>query len=162
MKIRIDIEDEIVRDALTRLIAFGNNPARAMEEIAFYGEQSTRKRFNDQRGPDGVAWQPSQRVGLHGGKTLVQARHLLHSIGSQSGSDSAEWGAGVIYAAIHQFGGEIRPKNAASLFFRLPDGSARSVKKVTMPPRPYLGINADDAENILDIINQNLEKLLNA
>lgn len=162
MKIRIDIEDEIVQDALSRLIAFGSNPAQAMKEIANEGRKSTRDRFSEGVGPDGKAWKTSQRVQDHGGRTLIMEGNLLDSITSQSDSNSAEWGANRIYAAIHQFGGEIHAKNAKSLFFRLPDGSARSVKKVTIPPRPYLGFNAEDAENILDIINQNLEKLLNA
>jgi phage virion morphogenesis protein len=161
MKIHIEIHDEVVQEALTRLISFGRSPVKAMDEIAFYGENSTRERFNDQRGPDGQSWLPSQRVQQHGGKTLVQDRHLLDSIVSQSGSDSAEWGAGVIYAAIHQFGGEIHAKNAKSLFFRLPDGSARSVKKVTIPPRPYLGFNAEDEANVIDIINRHLAAAVN-
>lgn len=154
--IHIDIDDRQVRQMLQRLIAFGNRPADAMEDIAIYGEASTRQRFVDQAGPDGQAWPPSQRVQEHGGKTLIQDRHLLDSIVSNSGADFAEWGSDVIYAAIHQFGGEIVPKSAESLFFRLPDGTGRRVKKVTIPERPYLGFNDDDEVNVIDIINNNL------
>lgn len=162
MLIRIEIDDRQVQDALARLITFGNSPAKAMDEIAFYGENSTREHFSEGAGPDGQSWLPSQRVKLHGGRTLVQDRHLLDSIVSQSDSDSAEWGSNMIYAAIHQFGGEIHAKNGKNLFFRLSDGSARSVKKVIMPPRPYLGINAEDEANVLDIINRHLTNAVGA
>ncbi|MCP5246065.1 MAG: phage virion morphogenesis protein [Burkholderiales bacterium] len=158
--IHIDIDDRQVQQMLQRLIAFGNHPADAMADIATYGESSTRQRFADQAGPDGNAWLPSQRVQERGGKTLIQDRHLLDSIVSNAGADFAEWGSDVIYAAIHQFGGEIVPKSAESLFFRLPDGTGRRVKKVTIPARPYLGFNDDDEANIIDIINNNLADMV--
>lgn len=160
MRYTIAIDDNQLQAALSRLLAFAQHPAPAMRDIAFYGENSTRERFNQGVGPEGQSWLPSQRVQLHGGKTLVQDRHLLDSIVSQADSNSAEWGSNLIYAAIHQFGGEIHAKGAGGLFFRLPDGSARAVKKVTMPPRPFLGFNDDDEENVIDIINRNLEAAL--
>jgi phage virion morphogenesis protein len=160
--IRVDVDDSQVQAMLQRLIAFGERPRKAMEDIATYGESSTRQRFADQLGPDGAAWLPSQRVMERGGKTLIKDRHLLDSIVSSAGDNGAEWGSNLIYAAIHQFGGDIVPKSAGSLFFRLPDGSSRKVKKVTISPRPYLGINDQDEENILDIINGHLASAVDA
>lgn len=49
-----------------------------------------------------------------------------------------EFGSNVEYAAIHEFGGEIKAKNVKFLRFRTFDGAWHSVKKVTMPARPYL------------------------
>ncbi|SDX88314.1 phage virion morphogenesis protein [Nitrosomonas halophila] len=160
MRIRLEVDDRQLQDALSRLMALGSNPARMLGAIAFYGENATRRRFQEQAGPDRQPWQPSLRARLHGGKTLVQDRHLLDSIVSRADSAAAEWGSNKIYAAIHQFGGEIRPRSAQSLFFRLADGSARRVKKVVIPARPYLGIDTDDRENILDIINQHIERTI--
>lgn len=158
---QITVDDRQINAALNRLLALGQNPSEVMRDIASYGENSTRDRFKTGTGPDGNAWQPSRRVQERGGKTLVDSNRLLSSITSQSGADFAEWGTNVIYAAIHQVGGEIRAKTARGLFFKVADGTARRVKKVTIPARPYLGINADDEAHIVDIINQHLQEAVN-
>ena len=161
--IRVDVDDTQVQQMLQRLIAFGNNPAKAMADIVTYGESSTRQRFADQAGPDGNAWLPLKqdfftnipkkhlrkdgklrgtakaRDFVLGRKILIKERHLLDSIVSRSGKTFAEWGSAKDYAAIHQFGGQ-----------------AGRGRKVTIPARPYLGINDQDEANILDIINRNL------
>ncbi|MCE7915418.1 MAG: phage virion morphogenesis protein [Nitrosomonas sp. PRO4] len=158
---RISVDDRQIQSALDRLITVGQSPREVMRDIATYGENSTRDRFKTGTDPDGNAWKPSLRVQEKGGKTLIDSNRLLSSITSQSGNDFAEWGTNVIYAAIHQVGGEIRPKAAKSLFFKVADGTARRVKKVTIPARPFLGINAEDEENILDIVNQHLADAVN-
>ena len=60
-------------------------------------------------------------------------------------------GTNVIYAAIHQLGGKIVPKNATHLVFRLATGVVLA-KSVTLPARPYLGISDDDQEMIADTV----------
>lgn len=61
-------------------------------------------------------------------------------------------GAGVVgtwgvrkndYALIQELGGVIVPVRAKALKFKLPDGSFRIVKSVTIPARPYLRPAAD-------------------
>lgn len=152
------VDDRKVQTTLDRLIAIGQHPWAVMKDIAAYGENSTKQRFDDGVGPDGNAWKPSRRVMERGGKTLIDSSRLLDSITSDSGDDFAQWGSNAIYAAIHQAGGEISAKNGKSLFFRTPDGSERRVKKVTIPARPYLGVNDDDEANIVDIVNQHLQE----
>lgn len=44
---------------------------------------------------------------------------------------------GVVYAAIHEYGGIIRARRAPYLVFRTYDGRWHRVKKVRMPARPY-------------------------
>ena len=156
VKLHIDIDDRRINEVLSRLIATGQDLEPVMEDIATYGESSTRGRFNQSVDPDGKPWKPSQRVQERGGKTLIDHGHLLDSIVSNAGSDFAEWGSNAIYAAIHQAGGEIRPKNKPYLAFKLPDGSFRRVKKVTIPARPFLGISDEDEGNIVDLIVQNI------
>jgi hypothetical protein len=46
-------------------------------------------------------------------------------------------GSNVIYAAIHEFGGTIRPKEKAALAFQVDDHWV-VVQSVQMPARPYL------------------------
>jgi len=50
----------------------------------------------------------------------------------------AEFGSTVEYAAIHEYGGEIKARNVKYLRFRTFDGAWHSVRKVTMPARSYL------------------------
>lgn len=154
VKLHIAVDDRQISAVLSRLIETGQNLAPIMEDIATYGENSTRGRFRTETAPEGNKWQPNQR----GGKILKQHMHLLDSITRDHGEDFAEWGSdtSVIYAAIHQFGGVIRPKNKPYLTFKVPGGGFRRVKQVTIPARPFLGINDEDEGNIVDIIVQNI------
>lgn len=47
-------------------------------------------------------------------------------------------GSNVVYARIHELGGEIRPKTAKALRFSIPGAGWRTVKKVSIPARPFL------------------------
>ncbi len=53
-------------------------------------------------------------------------------------SGGAAGGAGVVYAAIHEFGGIITARNAPYLRFRTADGAWHAVKSVVMPERSYM------------------------
>lgn len=48
-----------------------------------------------------------------------------------------EVGTNLIYAAIHEFGGVIRPINGPFLVFEI-DGQVIRARKVTIPARPYM------------------------
>lgn len=148
-----NIDDGQVMGALRKLIALGTDATPAMREIADLGESATRMRFRLQRGPDGQQWKPSLRAKLVGGKTLTKDGHLSGSISGHAGRDFAEWGVNRIYARIHQEGREIRGKNGP-LKFRLPNGAFAVVKAVRMPARPYLGVNDDDRDDILDVLQR--------
>lgn len=142
---RVDIDDRQINAALNRLIALGQSPVEVMQDIAIYGENTTRGRFQAETGPGGKAWKPSIRVQQKGGKTLTEFDHLRKSITNRSGSDFAEWGSSDLpYAAIHQIGGK-----------------AGRLHKVTIPARPYLGIDARDEDSIVDIVNQHLAGAVN-
>lgn len=54
-------------------------------------------------------------------------------------------GSPVVYAAIHEFGGIIRPKNAKYLVFQI-DGKWIRTKKVTMPKREWLSKSLNDVK----------------
>jgi phage gpG-like protein len=59
-------------------------------------------------------------------------------------------GTNVIYAAIHQFGGTIRPKSKRALRFRM-GGRLFTLSKVSIPARPFLGLTPADRAEIAAI-----------
>lgn len=162
MELGHSFDDGQVRGALLRLVALGNNPRPALQEIAALGESSTRLRFRLQRGPDGQRWEPSLRAQLTGGSTLTKDGHLSGSISSNTGKDYAEWGVNRIYARIHQEGGVIKAKAGGALKFRIPGGGFAVVKAVRMPARPYLGVNDDDRDDMLDIVERHIGRAAHA
>ncbi len=128
-----------------------------LDNIGAEGEASTAERFDTNIAPDGTPWAPSLRVQQQGGRTLVLNRDLADSINYQlDGPDAVEWGSGLIYAAIHQAGGEIRARNGGALAFTLATGQFVVVEKVTMPARPYLGLSTGDQAEILDIVSRHI------
>ena len=157
VSMRVEVDDLGVRSKILSLIGLGKNPADAMRDLATYGESSTRERFRLQLDPQGNRWKPSLRVQLHGGKTLTRDGHLGNSITSRSGRFLAEWGTNRIYGAIHQFGGVIKPKHAPSLRFQLANGAFVSTKKVEIPQRAFLGVNEENAADMLDLLQARIE-----
>lgn len=163
MDFRIQVDDAQVLGALQRLIdQVGVHAEATLGAIARLGENTTRLRFRDQVGPDGQRWKPSLRAQMAGGKTLTQDGHLSGSISSAYRKDHAVWGVNRIYAAIHQFGGTIRPKSAGALKFAIPGGGFAVVKAVRMPARPFLGVNDDDRDDILDLIERRINAAISA
>ena len=157
VSIQISHDDARVRSALMGLISLGQNPAPVMRDLAAYGEASTRERFHTETGPDGQPWKKSLRAQISGGKTLTMSGHLGDSITSDAGRDWAAWGTNMLYARIHQLGGVIKPKvPGGKLRFRLAGGGFRSVSQVTMPARPYLGVNQADEAEMLSLIHNRL------
>ncbi|PID40661.1 MAG: phage virion morphogenesis protein [Proteobacteria bacterium] len=88
-------------------------------------------------------WDPSARAIAEGGQTLSDTGRLRRSLNTQTGEGYAAVGTNVIYAAIHHFGGEIRPKKAKAL--NTPYGLSR---KATMPARPFLMVQDEDLDEI--------------
>lgn len=153
---RIEVTDASLLAALRRLAGAMADTSPIMADIAALGESTTRLRFRTQTGPDGKPWKPSLRAQITGGRTLTEAGHLAASISSRSGRDWAEWGANRIYAAIHQFGGTIRARSGKALRFALAGGGFATVKSVTLPARPFLGLSTDDIGDITRLIQDRL------
>lgn len=94
---------------------------------------------------------------LRGGKPLhVQSSSLVKSYGVDSPSPNSPvfdtgglpnriaLGSDLKYAAIHEDGGTIKPKNAEWLVFKTAKGWVKT-KSVTMPARPHLGPALEEA-----------------
>lgn len=123
-----------------------------MEGIGLYLESSTLDRFDQERAPDGSTWAQSLRAKEEGGKTLTDHQHLRGSITSNATNDRVEWGSNLIYARPHQEGATITAKGGGRLKFSLPGGLGfRSVLSVTLPARPFLGVNAEDERQIIGV-----------
>jgi phage gpG-like protein len=70
-------------------------------------------------------------------------------------------GSPVVYAAIHEFGGVIRPKKAKFLSFQI-DGKWIRTKQVTMPKRPWLMNSLEDVKpQIESIFGRQVEIVIN-
>ncbi|MBT9293335.1 phage virion morphogenesis protein [Prosthecodimorpha staleyi] len=142
--------------ALSRLVS-GVGDEDMMSAIGAIGESQTRRRITDEKtGPDGQAWPPNRE----GGSILHKSgQHLLGSIAWTASPTEAKWGASWEYAHVHQFGAEIVPKNKKALYFMV-GGQAYFAKKVTIPPRPFIGLSEDNARQLLQIVTDHFGKLL--
>jgi phage gpG-like protein len=135
---------ETVEQALARL-----DPLRAGELLNGLGrmiqEQTRRRITGEKTSPAGASWKKNRA----GTSILYRSGTLARSIDYAVRGESVTVGSGIIYAAIHQFGGTITPKQAKRLVFRIGNRTIFT-KKVTIPARPYLGISGENAEDILD------------
>jgi phage gpG-like protein len=96
------------------------------------------------------------------GHLHVRSGQLRRSIYSQkTGFLKGFAGSDLKYAAIHQYGGIIRPVRAMALRFKI-GGKFVTAKKVTMPARPYIVPEIDRIEMVMakhfDMVMQNATK----
>lgn len=122
-----------VKNLLDQLVDKLENMTPVMATIGEIVVSQVDEAFEAGVSPSGVTWEPSRRVLEAGGQTLVDTARLRNSITRLITTDSVMIGTNVIYAAIHQLGGVIRPKTARALVF---GGLVR--RSVTMPSRPFL------------------------
>jgi phage virion morphogenesis protein len=152
---RVEVNDAEVAAALRQLQDRGGDLAPALDEIGAMLVTSTQIRFERGIGPDGIAWPASLRAKLEGGQTLVDSARLKDSITHVVSGDAVAVGTNVIYAAVHQLGATINAKGGGHLTFMV-GGRFVSKKSVTIPARPFLGVDADDEAEILNILGDYL------
>lgn len=98
---------------------------------------------------------------------------LTYQVSASGSTATVEWGSNVVYAAIHQFGGTIEVGERTRTIYQAYDAKtdiydprfrkkaksnfARDVKvkahRITIPARPYLGVNDADREAIVETID---------
>ncbi len=165
-------DDSQVIDALDRLRAAGEDASPLMARLGQYGVDSTRRRFFTETAPDGSRWKDLNPAYAElkgpGYNILTRSGALMNSLNARPGRNEVSWGSPMVYAAIHQFGGKIVPKNKPALTFLLGNVGSSGlvpvflvrVKSVTIPARPYLGLDADDKAEIvalaMDYMRENL------
>lgn len=123
------------------LAAFG--PADRREVLGIMGgvaESAVRRRLSeDKESPEGdpwPAWSEQYARTRHGNQSLLLSEgHLIDSLQSVvTGDDTVLVGSPLVYAAIHQFGGE-------------PVGMSN-------PARAYMGLSADDEAEMLQAVER--------
>lgn len=146
-----EIRDAAMRAELRKL---AGSPKRALARIGMALVKGTRRRFGEGHGPDGAAWAKLHPLyaPIKRGPGILRASGLLRrSVSARVGMDEVRVGTNRIYARVHQFGAVIVPKRAKFLRFRLSIGMVRA-RKVTIPARPFMGIDAQDEQEIGDVL----------
>lgn len=152
MEGRVDFRDGNLKRQLREIGERAEDLTPLMDMIGSQLVTSAQRRISDTNtGPDGIPWPQSLRAKEAGGKTLYAAGILRDSITYRAQAREVEVGSNLHYAAIHQFGGDIVPRIAGALTFRLANGQMVTCGKVTIPARPYLGISAEDEEILTDV-----------
>jgi len=167
----LKIESAALEAMLGNALAAGLDLSDLMERMAGHLEFSTARHFEQERSPDGTPWPPSLRALAEGGQTLTKTARLRQSITSRAGATSAEVGTNVVYAAIHQFGGEVKHAARTVTLYRHYDAATdtfdpkfRKKKRsnfatdhqvgaytVTVPARPFLGVGPSDLAALREI-----------
>lgn len=158
--ISITVDDRQVRKQFDGLARLMDNTTPVMAAIGTGLVEGTHQRFITQTDPDGAAWAPLNRdyaEGKRNSRILTESGRLRDSITDHASAREVHVGTNVIYAAIHQLGGTIVPKNATHLYFRM-GGRLIKADKVTLPARPFLGISRDDETMISETVFEFLER----
>ena len=145
--VRIELKADAALAALARAYRQADNPRGLFDNIGMSLVVSTQARFDRGAGPDGSPWPPSLRAIAESGKTLIDSARLMQSITFEATDTGVAVGTNVIYAAVHQFGATIRPVKADKLRFRIGDRYV-ATDEVTIPARPFLGLDDDDEREI--------------
>lgn len=154
MEVRLRGE-RIFEAAIGRIITGFDNTEPLAEIFGGYLESSTIERFDREVAPDGTPWEKSIRAKEEGGQTLNKDGFLKGSVHAEPANGSVRWGSNMVYARIQNEGGTIRAKDGGKLKFKLPGGLGfRSVDKVTLPARPFLGINAEDEAELVTLAEE--------
>ncbi|OEU65816.1 MAG: phage virion morphogenesis protein [Desulfovibrio sp. S3730MH75] len=140
-------EVKVILDSLNRVADVANS-RELLDTVGAVIESSTRRRIQiEKQTPEGKPWKPwsaNYAKTRHSGHSLLSGHgDLLDTIFHDVDGDAAVIGSPLVYAAIHQFGGE----------------AGRGLK-VTIPARAYLGISKQDELDVGDAIIAQLEEAL--
>jgi len=153
MQLKVKVDDKEVKELLGDLIDNLEDPKPALRAIGEVIRTSVERNFASQGRPD--PWEPSRRVKESGGETLTDTARLRRSFTVEVGDESVAVGTNVIYAAIHHFGGMIRPVHAKALFW---GGASNPVKSVKLPARPFLMVQKEDWSEIRETLGDFLTR----
>lgn len=141
--IDVNIDDKDVQYLLNDLSKRFSNLTPVMKEIGDIVTESVQRNFEEHRSPEGISWEPlaestkeqKEKKGRNADDILVLHRILMGSIHPEAYADHVDVGTDIVYAAIHQFGGET--------------GRGHKVK---IPARSFLGVRDEDWAEIEDMI----------
>ena len=118
-----------------------------MIKIGMAMKGQTVRRFQTGASPEGEAWAPvkNPRKGGNGRprrgrvQPLVDTGRLRNSISFSAAPTEVHVGSNLVYARIHQLGGQ-----------------AGRGRQVTIPARPYLGLSEEDQEEIKALVQEHI------
>ena len=146
--VRMEVNVRELARLQVRIGRLGNLPKRQLlDAIGQEVEGQTRRRISEEKtAPDGKSWKdwsPKYARTRHGGHSLLEGEgYLLDSIQYQINPDAVEVGSNLVYAAIHQFGGD--------------------EVGINIPARPYLGLSPDNEADIVAVVEDFLDQHLRA
>lgn len=146
---RIEVDDRLSAP-FKRLREAGGDMRAPFADISEDVQMHTLERYKRQVSPDDVPWKRRKKSKDAGRPVLWLHGDLYNAIERESGDDFAaigvlRTGAPAEYAAIHQFGGDIE------------NAFGKGVT-VTIPARPYLGIEERDISSVEMIIIEHLRR----
>lgn len=120
LTLKINIKDMTLRQ---RLLGMENRMRNLRPVFLDFGERMKRSiEANFQAGGRPAPWPPSKKAS---GRTLIESSRLKNSIAYVASDQGMVIGTNVPYAAIHQFGGTIRPINVKYLAIPLDKQAAK-------------------------------------
>lgn len=176
------IDDAEIMAALKRVQEAGLDPTPLHDDIGLSMVERTQERFLNERDPEGKAWAPhaksTERRRGKGAQKLRKDMHLYDSLTHNAAEAYVEWGVNRPYAAVHQFGHSFSRMTSRRLmaFRKIKGGKWRFAKKsskaktrinrlvqvgshsITIPARPYLGINEEDRALIVEKVEAYIKR----
>ncbi len=133
------IQKDDISPAIRQMIALAKNPLPIMRAMGTTFKSITEGTFNSV----GAAYRPKPWPAKRDGSQSILIDHgvLSKSFHLSVTASTAELSNPTKYAAIHQFGGVIRGN--PFLRFQGSDGNWHTVRKVTIPARPFYPIKDD-------------------
>ena len=144
--IEIKFENREILDKILEVAKQCENLRPLMKNIAGIFADSTEDNFAEEGRPDKwvelseVTKNLRKEINKYTGQILQVTGQLASSVNTYYDNDSAIIGSNLVYAAIHQLGGQ-----------------AGRNKKVTIPARPYIKLVDDDYDEIMHEIEEHLQ-----
>jgi len=149
--ITIEVNDQEVQAALSKLLAATADLTPAFQSIGEALVYSTKQRFVNSEDPDGNAWAENSNLTLsrkRGTAPLIgESKALSTAIHYDAGSDTLVVGSNQEYAAVQQFGAKQHEFGEGK--HKAPWGD--------IPARPFLGINAAEKDAVVRIIEDHIQ-----
>lgn len=177
--IEITLEFPGGEDAINRLIRASQRLRPVFASFGKHLLEEVEERFRTQTDPDGQPWvdlKPATWRRKKNNKILTETTRLRGSFSYEATDAGLELGTPVVYAPIHQFGGQIEHEaRQQELFFKIDPRTGRPgrrfVKKersdfaqmaqrraytVEIEPRPFLGITDNDVDYFVNLVGDHL------
>ncbi|WP_155321193.1 phage virion morphogenesis protein [Desulfosarcina ovata] len=166
---QIYADEQPLRRYLKRIENRLESPRPVLASIGEYMLRRTEERFFAQKDPQGKAWKKLSPVTLKTKKhtkILTESGNLRGRIVYRLEPGAVVIGTNVVYGAIHQLGGTIRKNVQVRIHWRIMNRAfgrpipARHVMvdsherkmDLTIPARPFLGVNDEDRQEFENIL----------